>query len=283
MSESEIGGDSKRDIRGVSTSSSGARIFSLQKLVEVADYNMNIRSRRSWAKIWDLMADYLVTLGCHSNNAVSLFAIDALRQLSFKFLEKPELADFNFQRIFLRPFLLIMESIESREDTRELILQCVDNSIRSMSHNIRSGWKVFFSILALSANDASDKIGTFGLAILQRLLDNNFDQLCRMDIRSSDTNEEDSGREISVSVAKERNTQVEDFIGLCRASMAFVESTKNHETSISMRALCHAAVYADYIAEGKILPPVSGCQVSFSLRYIHCFFIKFLAHFSYSL
>ena len=59
-----------------------------------------------------------------------MFAIDALRQLTFKFLEKPELADFNFQRIFLRPFLSIMEDNETREDTRELILHCVDNSIR---------------------------------------------------------------------------------------------------------------------------------------------------------
>jgi Sec7-like guanine-nucleotide exchange factor len=265
VSESEIGGDSKKDITGVGTSASGSRIFSLQKLVEVADYNMNIRSRRSWAKIWDLMSDYLVTIGCHQNAIVSLFAIDALRQLSFKFLEKPELADFNFQRLFLRPFLSIMENKESREDTRELILQCVDNSIRSMSHNIRSGWKIFFSILALSADDNSEKIGSFGLAILQRLLDNNLHQLCRIDVRKVENmSEENKDKEISPSEAKERNTQVEDFIGLSRASMAFVESKIDHVTSISMRALCHASVYSDHIAEGKILPPVSGIQVSFS-------------------
>lgn len=257
VSESEIEGNSQKDISGVARTASSARIFSLQKLVLVADYNINIRSRRSWAKIWDVMAGHLVTIGYHENANVSMFAIDALRQLTFKFLEKPELADFNFQRLFLHPFLSIMENEETLEDTRELILQCVDNSIRSMSHNIRSGWKIFFSILALTAEDPSEKISTFGLAILQRLLDDHFDELC------TDINDpkDQRGEEMSVSEVKIRNTRVDDFIGLCRASMAFVTCEKKHATSISMRALCHASVYADYIAEGKVLPPVSGIQV----------------------
>ena len=261
VSESEIEGTSKKNISGVGRATSSARIFSLQKLVEVADYNMKIRSRRSWAKIWDLMAGHLVTIGCHYNANVSMFAIDSLRQLTFKFLEKPELADFNFQRLFLQPFLSIMENAGTLEDTRELILQCVDNSIRSMSHNIRSGWKIFFSILALTAEDPSEKISTAGLAILQRLLDDHMDQLCNSIIDLPE--EKNTDREISVSEVKARNTCVEDFIGLCRASMAFIESKKNHSGSISMRALCHASVYADYIAEGKICPPLAGIQVSF--------------------
>lgn len=185
-----------------------------------------------------------------------MFAIDALRQLTFKFLEKPELADFNFQRIFLRPFLSIMEDNETREDTRELILHCVDNSIRSMSQNIRSGWKIFISILALTADDESAKISMIGISILQRLLDDHFDKLCRVESQCSN--------ELTASEAKERNTRVDDFTGLCRASMAFVESRREFATSISMRALCHAAVYADYIADGSILPPSSGAQVSYS-------------------
>ncbi len=263
VSESEIGGDSKKDISGVGRSVSGSRIYSLQKLVEVADYNMSIRSRRSWAKIWDLIKEHFVTNGCHENAMVSMFAIDALRQLSFKFLEKPELADFNFQRLFLRPFLSIMENTGTREDIRELILQCVDNSIRSMYHNIRSGWKIFFSILALTADDSSERISHLGLTILQHLVDNHFDQLCKMDQTSSDDmGGENVEREMSAAEAKERNTHVDDFIGLCRASLAFVESKKGHDSSISMRALCHAAVFADHIVGGKVLPPVSGVQVN---------------------
>jgi brefeldin A-inhibited guanine nucleotide-exchange protein len=130
VSRSEIEGDSKKDISGVRRTSAvtsiekdgkdnenitgdGPRVFSLQKLVEVADYNMASRSRLSWAKIWGVMSHHFVAIGCHDNQNVSLFAIDALRQLSNKFLEKPELADFNFQRMFLKPFLDIMDNTSS--------------------------------------------------------------------------------------------------------------------------------------------------------------------------
>eukprot|EP00957_Ditylum_brightwellii_P178076 13564188-Ditylum_brightwellii.AAC.1 len=102
---------------------------------------MDFRPRLAWAQMWELMANHFAKIGCHKNAMVSMFAIDALRQLSFKFLEKPELSDFNFQRIFLRPFLLIMENASSRNDIRELILRCVDNMIRALAHNLRSGWK----------------------------------------------------------------------------------------------------------------------------------------------
>jgi len=37
-----------------------------------------------------------------------MYAIDSLRQLSMKFLEKDELASFQFQKHFFRPFELIM-------------------------------------------------------------------------------------------------------------------------------------------------------------------------------
>ncbi|ACI64564.1 ArfGEF, partial [Thalassiosira pseudonana CCMP1335] len=126
---------------------SGPRIFSLQRLVEVADYNMNIRPRLTWSQIWETMGRHFAKVGCDDNAMVSMFAIDALRQLSLKFLEKPELTDFNFQRLFLKPFLLIIENPGSREDIRELVLRCVDNIIRSLAHNLRSGWKIFFMIL----------------------------------------------------------------------------------------------------------------------------------------
>ena len=280
VSQTEIdGGDSKKVISGVGRSISnkevtessegkarassenddGPRIFSLQKLVEVADYNMNIRSRLSWAKIWKLMAHHFVNIGCNKNAKVSMFAIDALRQLSHKFLQKAELADFNFQRLFLRPFLSIMENTQSREDIRELILQCIDNTMRSMSHNLRSGWKIFFSILKLSAQDPSLKINTFGLTILQRLLDEHLQELCKGGVEESE--------DMSVSDIKERNRNTEDFIALTRASLAFLESEKVFPVTIMMRALCHVACYADLIAEGKVLPPITTTQVSALYKY----------------
>jgi Sec7-like guanine-nucleotide exchange factor len=41
---------------------------------------------------------------CHSNPHVGFFALDSLRQLAMRFLEKEELPHFKFQKDFLRPF-----------------------------------------------------------------------------------------------------------------------------------------------------------------------------------
>jgi brefeldin A-inhibited guanine nucleotide-exchange protein len=286
VSASEITGQSKRGITGVGTSSSrhgsdasltskkkasvqkedeSPRIFSLQRLVEVADYNMDVRPRLIWAQMWELMATHFAKIGCHDNAFVSTFAIDSLRQLSFKFLEKPELSEFNFQRIFLRPFLEIMSNDGTREDIRELILRCLDNMVRSMSHNLRSGWKVIFSVLAISADDPSERINTLGLAILQRLLDEHLHQLCRLTDGDGyiEGEESESKGDLSALERRNRNANVEDFVGLCRASLAFVqtnESVTPIPIGLSMRALCHTACYADLLADHRVLPPVSGCQ-----------------------
>jgi Sec7-like guanine-nucleotide exchange factor len=275
VSDAEISSDNKKAISGVGRSSAatntsapsrflagddGPRIFSLQKLVEVADYNMNVRPRLAWAQMWDRMSEYFVKIGSHENSMVSMFAIDALRQLSFKFLEKPELKDFNFQRLFLRPFLSIMENPSCRENNRELVLRCVDNMIRSVARNLRSGWKIIFSILSLTATDSSEKICTLGLTILQYLLDNHLDKLVCVD----DASQSSEPAVLTASEKRERNAHAEDFVSLCRASLSFVSLEMNKRTltvELSMRALSHAACYADLIAAEKILPPVLCAQV----------------------
>ena len=284
VSEAEISGDTKKGISGFSGVNTpgtnqgkgagsahgmdGPRIFSMQRLVEVADYNMNIRPRLTWSQIWENMGNHFAKVGCNENAMVSMFAIDALRQLSFKFLEKPELTDFNFQRLFLKPFLLIMKSPVSREDVRELVLRCVDNIIRTLAHNLRSGWKIFFSILTLSSSDPSVKINTLGLAILQRLLDEHLDDLCpssNTDGPVTDNGDDQAEATLSSTERSIRNANAEDFVGLCRASLSFVqveESEKPLPIGLSMRALCHTACYADLIADKKVMPPVSGYQHS---------------------
>ena len=277
VSDAEISGDTKKGISGhasatkasprgtVSKSNHGTegpRIFSLQRLVEVADYNMDIRPRLTWSQIWENMGNHFAKVGCNENAMVSMFAIDALRQLSFKFLEKPELTDFNFQRLFLKPFLLIMQNPGSREDIRELVLRCVDNIIRTLAHNLRSGWKIFFSILKLSSSDSGVKIKTLGLAILQRLLDEHLGDLCPPTAEGDDDGDD---VQLTASEVSLRNANADDFVGLCRASLSFVQTEESENPlpiGLSMRALCHTACYADLIADKKILPPVSGAQHS---------------------
>ena len=51
----------------------------------------------------------MLQVGCIQNEDVAFFAVDSLRQLSMKFLEKGEFANFRFQKDFLRPFEHIMK------------------------------------------------------------------------------------------------------------------------------------------------------------------------------
>ena len=82
------------------------RVFSLQKVVEVADYNMHTRSRVTWARIWETLSSYFAAICCSPNTSIAMYAIDSLKQLSLKFLEKPELRSFHFQTKFLQASLL---------------------------------------------------------------------------------------------------------------------------------------------------------------------------------
>ena len=270
VSSTEISGNSNGVIAGVEASKilldkskhgSGLSIFSLQRLVDVADYNMDIRPRLVWAQVWDLMADFFVRVTRHENRMVSIFAIDSLKQLSLKFLEKPELSEFNFQCSFLKPFLVVMEDKKSRDDIRELILQCIDNIIRAKSHNLKSGWKVMFSILTLSASDPVEKIEYLGLAILQRVLDDHLDDIfCSTERPYS----EDAMHELSSLDKRNRNSHADDFVGLCKASLSFLqieETDSLRPFGLSMRAFCHIAIYADLLVSRRVLPPVTGAQV----------------------
>jgi brefeldin A-inhibited guanine nucleotide-exchange protein len=62
------------------------RIFSLQRLVEVADFNMTIRPRFVWSRIWAVLSRHFATAGCHENVNVSLYAIDSLRQVRIQII-----------------------------------------------------------------------------------------------------------------------------------------------------------------------------------------------------
>jgi hypothetical protein len=272
VANSEIEGDSKSGITGVSTSTSGSNhgetgssVFSMQRLVEVADYNMHVRPRFVWAQIWDMMAKFFTKNGCHNNPMVSVFAVDALKQLSLKFLEKPEVSDFHFQRLFLQPFLLIMENPDTRQETKEVILACVDQMINTRADNLKSGWRIFFDILTVAANDKNNKVSIHSLNILQGTLDKHLDKLSILICEDNKEEKEDGDDDDddAVMCQNHRNSNAEDFLGMCRASLSFIAKTEpSHPIGVSMRALCHAAIYADLIASKRILPPLSGAQFS---------------------
>lgn len=51
-----------------------------------------------------VLGEHFNMVGCNPNEEIAFFAIDSLRQLSMKFIEKGEFSNFRFQNDFLRPF-----------------------------------------------------------------------------------------------------------------------------------------------------------------------------------
>jgi brefeldin A-inhibited guanine nucleotide-exchange protein len=144
------------------------QVYSLQKLVEIAHYNMN-RVRFVWARIWEVLGEFFTEVGQHPNYHFAMYAVDSLRQLSHKFLEKGELLNFAFQREFLKPFVDLMGP-HSALEIRELILGCLENMILSRAKNIKSGWTPMFSVFSLAAQDAAASVAQPGFKLAQHII-----------------------------------------------------------------------------------------------------------------
>jgi len=207
------------------------RVFSLQKLVEVADFNMTSRSRLVWANVWEVLSKHFAAVGLHENISVAMYAIDSLRQLSMKFLYKEELRDFNFQRLFLKPFEVIMGNSKFTE-IRELILRCIDNLILARAHNIRSGWKSIFTVFSLGSTSIDEGIAQFAFDMTDHIFRDHFDLL------------------------------VFDFVDLVNCLLSFAEGVHLH---ISLAAITHLQKAASLLAEGHVTHKIAAQrQGSFS-------------------
>lgn len=108
-------------------------------------YNMN-RIRLVWSRIWSVLSEFFVAVGLSENLSVAIFVMDSLRQLAMKFLDREELANYNFQNEFLRPFAVVMQKSCSTE-IRELIVRCISQMVLSRVNNIKSGWKSVFMVI----------------------------------------------------------------------------------------------------------------------------------------
>lgn len=217
---------SMNSLRGKDSSidSSAPRIFSLQKLVEVADCNMFSRSRMDWSSMWSLLAKHFSTVGLHDNLNVAMYAIDSLKQLSVKFLQKEELSNFNFQRVFLTPFEHIMVKTKSSE-IKFLVINCIEVMIRSCASNIHSGWRSIFTIFTCAAYQESIDIANSAFNIIYQLIKNQFELL------------------------------IYDFVELINCLVSFVTS---YHSSLSLAALENLSICADNLANGLINPAVNS-------------------------
>ncbi|KAH6833311.1 SEC7-like guanine nucleotide exchange family protein [Perilla frutescens var. hirtella] len=149
-------------------STSDPRVFSITKIVEIAHYNMN-RIRLVWSKIWQELSGFFVTIGCLENLSIAIFAMDSLRQLSMKFLEREELANYNFQNEFMKPFVIVMRKSTAVE-IRELIIRCVSQMVLSRVNNVKSGWKSMFMVFTTAAYDEHKNIVLLAFEITEKIL-----------------------------------------------------------------------------------------------------------------
>ncbi|CAN4075419.1 unnamed protein product [Withania somnifera] len=158
------------------------RVFSLQKLVEISYYNM-ARIRMVWARIWSVLATHFIFAGSHPEEKVAMYAIDSLRQLGMKYLERAELANFSFQNDILKPFVVLMRSSRS-ETIRRLIVDCIVQMIKSKLGSIKSGWRSVFMIFTAAADDELEQIVESAFENVEQVILEHFDQVvgdCFMD------------------------------------------------------------------------------------------------------
>ncbi|GJZ38549.1 brefeldin A-inhibited guanine nucleotide-exchange protein 2-like protein [Tanacetum coccineum] len=165
------------------------RVFSLTKIVEIAyesysfgvkdmqqpcqaarplHYNMN-RIRLVWTSIWNVLSDFFVTIGCSGNLSIAIFAMDSLRQLSMKFLEREELSNYNFQNDFMKPFVIVMRK-SSAVEIRELIIRCVSQMVLSRVNHVKSGWKSMFMVFTAAASDDQKNIVLLAFQIIEKIV-----------------------------------------------------------------------------------------------------------------
>ncbi|VDN96225.1 unnamed protein product [Rodentolepis nana] len=134
------------------------RTFSLQKVVEISYYNIG-RIRLQWSRIWEHIGQHFTTAGRSSNEDVAIFAVDSLRQLAVKLIEKGELPNFHFQKECIRPFLNILGDINDvKPNIQDMVARCVSQLIQSQWTNIRSGWTNIFLVLYVAAGSTEANV-----------------------------------------------------------------------------------------------------------------------------
>ncbi|KAK5113686.1 hypothetical protein LTR62_003313 [Meristemomyces frigidus] len=136
--------------------SDSPRTYSLQKLVEISGYNM-LRVRFEWTRIWEVLGQHFIDVGCHNNTHVVYFALNSLRQLSMRFMEIEELPGFKFQKDFLKPFEFILGNAQ-QVAVKDMVLRCLIQMIQARGDMIRSGWRTMFGVFTIAAREPYESI-----------------------------------------------------------------------------------------------------------------------------
>lgn len=118
-------------------------------------------------------------VGQHKNLNVVIYAIDSLRQLSDKFLEKEERKNFSYQKMFLKPFETIMLNNlhSSQKEIKEYIVMCTAQLCFLKTKYIKSGWEVILNIFTLAAQDTENHLVVQSFKSLEHAVCNHFELL----------------------------------------------------------------------------------------------------------
>jgi guanine nucleotide-exchange factor len=136
-----------------------------------------------WARIWTVLSQHFITAGSHNDEKVAMYAIDSLRQLGMKYLERAELNNFTFQNDILKPFVVLMRNSHN-DKIRGLIVECIVQLIKSKVGSIKSGWKSVFMIFTAAADDDQEGIVDSAFENVEQVILEHFDQVvgdCFMD------------------------------------------------------------------------------------------------------
>ena len=144
------------------------RIYSLHKLVEVAEFNIK-RIQAEWVKIWNLIGTHLIHVIININNEnITTDALDNLKQIICKLLQKNDLFIYNFQMKFVEPFQIIFTKCNN-DNIKERVLNYIYHIIGTYSKIIYSGWIVIFNILKEGLKLNNSKMNEEIKNILQKI------------------------------------------------------------------------------------------------------------------
>jgi hypothetical protein len=236
-------------------------IYSLQQIVQVTHYNMESRSRLVFAEIWATVAAHLTSTALHANPAVTMYAVDSLRQLGLQFLQRDELGMFEFQRKFLRPYEAVMER-SHESSTKELLLASVQQMIQRFGVSnddtngdpkassvkrgtLRSGWKSVLIVLGLAAHDSDDHLATMGYQTLQGLAIQTATLAAVAD--------NDGSNQTRVTASQTSLLLNEHFVDLVDSLLMYVSGPR---PDLSMHAIGHLVDMASWLADDSIPLPV---------------------------
>ena len=281
VSRSEITGSNspqKQDNLVTNTSSHQPVIYSLQRLVEVAHYNMDSRLLCVWGDIWSTVSSHLVDIALHpTNEAVSIYAVDSLRQLSIQYLQRQELGIFEFQRRFLKPYEVIMSRCVFPAP-RELLLKGVEQILLvcggggtdsititgangsegvAVNNTLRSGWRPILIVLGLAAHDREDSIANMGFKMLHNLLDELKKDVAKSCLSLGIIGKVNSkGSEICADYSHCHGyLMAEHFVDLVESLTKFISCPRD---SLAKKALAYLVMMSDWLGNERNPKPVSG-------------------------